>query len=136
MVCILRFRWLGNKTLKCMQLFISDSEDLYTYAFTKVCAQYGKEFTWEMKASLLGFQGQECANKIIRELNIPLTENEFMQECNKIYEAVFPNVKLMPGTEHILFPSMYYSISKFTSVKILYDLCMYMHYNFMQKNLF
>lgn len=51
-----------------------------------------------MKASLLGRRGQECANKITRELNIPLTENEFLQECNKIYEAVFPSVKLMPGT--------------------------------------
>lgn len=63
-----------------------------------MCAQYGKEFTWEMKASLLGFQGRECAKKIIYELNIPLTENEFMEECNKIYEAVFPSVKLMPGS--------------------------------------
>lgn len=51
-----------------------------------------------MKASLLGFQGQECAAKITSELSIPLTEDEFMQECNKIYKVVFPTVKLMPGT--------------------------------------
>ncbi|XP_026332384.1 pseudouridine-5'-phosphatase-like isoform X2 [Hyposmocoma kahamanoa] len=54
-----------------------------------------------MKASLLGLRGQECANKIIRELNIPLTEKEFTQECNKIYEAVFPSVKLMPGAQKL-----------------------------------
>lgn len=63
-----------------------------------MCGEYGKEFTWELNESLLGRQYKECANKIIDELNIPVTENEFMQECDKIYETVFPSVKLIPGT--------------------------------------
>ncbi|XP_075984615.1 pseudouridine-5'-phosphatase-like [Anticarsia gemmatalis] len=79
-----------------------DSEVLYTEAFTTVCAKYGKEFTWELKASLLGFQGHECAEKIIRALDLPLTKEQFMQECGQLYEVLFPNVQLMPGARRLV----------------------------------
>ncbi|XP_049884946.1 pseudouridine-5'-phosphatase-like [Pectinophora gossypiella] len=79
-----------------------DSENLYTEAFTTVCAKYGKTFTWELKASLLGFQGQECADKIIEVLQLPLTRNEFLNECQKEYEVLFPTVKLMPGAQKLV----------------------------------
>lgn len=78
-------------------MFFADSEKLYTEAFETICAKYGKTFTWELKASLLGFQGYECADKIIKELSLPLTREEFMKECQTIYEKVFKNVELMPG---------------------------------------
>ncbi|KOB69930.1 putative 2-deoxyglucose-6-phosphate phosphatase [Operophtera brumata] len=55
-----------------------DSEDLYTETFTRVSAKYGKQFTWELKASLLGFQASECADKIIETLELPTTREEFM----------------------------------------------------------
>ncbi|CAH2095339.1 unnamed protein product [Euphydryas editha] len=79
-----------------------DSEKLYTEAFETVCSKYGKIFTWEIKASLLGFQGYECADKIIKELNLPLTREEFMTECQTIYERVFKNVELMPGAQKLV----------------------------------
>lgn len=82
-------------------LLISDSEVLYTEAFTRVSAKYGKEFTWELKSSLLGFQGQECADKIIDKLDLPITREEFMSQCGDEYEQLFPNVKLMPGNIHL-----------------------------------
>lgn len=83
--------------------YVLDSERLYTEAFETVCAKYGKTFTWEIKSSILGFQGQECATKIITALDLPLTKEEFMAECQKEYEIVFQYVKLMPGTEHEFF---------------------------------
>ncbi|XP_059051816.1 pseudouridine-5'-phosphatase-like [Achroia grisella] len=76
-----------------------DSETLYTEAFTTVCAKYDKKFTWELKASLLGFQGSECADKIIKTLSLPISREEFMKECFKIYEVLFPKVQLMPGAQ-------------------------------------
>lgn len=75
----------------------SDSEILYTEAFTNVCAKYGKTFTWEIKASLLGFQGHECAEKIIKTLDLPITKEEFMKQSFQYYEVLFPKVQLMPG---------------------------------------
>lgn len=78
-------------------LVISDSEKLYTQAFTTVCGKYGKSFTWELKATLLGFQGHECADKIIQYLDLPITREEFMAHTMKEYEVLFPSVELMPG---------------------------------------
>lgn len=74
-----------------------DSEKLYTEVFSKVSAKYGKEFTWELKASLLGFQGHECAEKIIKTLELPISKEEFMEQTMKEYEVVFATVDLMPG---------------------------------------
>ncbi|CAG4966020.1 unnamed protein product [Parnassius apollo] len=79
-----------------------DSEKLYTEAFTNVCAMYGKEFTWELKKNILGFQGHECAEKIIKALNIPTSVEKFMDECRKEYEVVFRNVQLMPGAQKLV----------------------------------
>lgn len=79
-----------------------DSEVLYTETFTRVCAKYGKTFTWEHKASLLGFQGHECANLIVKTLELPITPDQFMKECGQIYEVLFPNVKLMPGAKKLV----------------------------------
>ncbi|XP_026761481.1 pseudouridine-5'-phosphatase-like [Galleria mellonella] len=79
-----------------------DSETLYTEAFTTVCAKYNKTFTWELKASLLGFQGHECAEKIVKTLDLPITKEEFMKECFKIYEVLFPKVQLMPGARKLV----------------------------------
>ncbi|RVE45413.1 hypothetical protein evm_009931 [Chilo suppressalis] len=79
-----------------------DSEIIYTEAFTTVCAKYGKEFTWEFKASLLGFQGPECAEKIVKTLDLPITKEEFMGECWEIYRELFPKAQLMPGAEKLV----------------------------------
>lgn len=81
----------------------SDSERLYTEAFSKVCAKYDKTFTWEIKSTLLGFQGHECAEKIIKALNIPITVEEFMSDCQKANQEVFTNVQLMPGDRFVIF---------------------------------
>lgn len=80
-----------------LYILLADSEILYTETFTTVCAKYGKTFTWEIKASLLGFQGHECAEKIVKELDLPITKDEFQKECFELYEVLFPNVQLMPG---------------------------------------
>lgn len=86
-----------KSTLQNCFTIITDSEKLYTEVFTNVCAKYGKQFTWELKRGILGFQGHECAEKIITSLDLPLTVESFMEECKKENEVVFVNVSLMPG---------------------------------------
>ncbi|CAD0204827.1 unnamed protein product [Chrysodeixis includens] len=78
------------------------SEILYTEAFATICARYGKTFTWEIKASLLGFQGHECAEKIIKELELPISKDQFQKESSELYEVLFPNVQLMPGARRLV----------------------------------
>ncbi|XP_068619731.1 pseudouridine-5'-phosphatase-like [Battus philenor] len=79
-----------------------DSEKLYTEAFTKVCAKFDKEFTWELKKTILGFQGPECAEKIIKTLGLPINAEAFMAECRKEYDVLFQKVQLMPGAKKLV----------------------------------
>ncbi|XP_053615768.1 pseudouridine-5'-phosphatase-like [Plodia interpunctella] len=79
-----------------------DSEVLYTETFSTVCAKYGKNFTWELKSKILGFQGQECADKIITALDLPITRETFMAECQAVNEVLFPKVQLMPGAHKLV----------------------------------
>lgn len=66
-------------------------------AFQNVISKYGKDYTWDMKVQLMGKQGQECAEIIVKALELPLTPNEFISETKKHFEVLFPNVDLMPG---------------------------------------
>ncbi|KAJ2954785.1 hypothetical protein O0L34_g3090 [Tuta absoluta] len=79
-----------------------DSEKFYTQAYVTVCAKYGKKFTWELNATLLGFQGQECADKIISALQLPLTREQFMDECHREHLILFPELQLMPGATRLV----------------------------------
>ncbi|KAM0733006.1 Pseudouridine-5'-phosphatase [Formica fusca] len=73
-----------------MDRLLLDTEYLYTKAFNRTTNRYGKEFTWEHKAHLMGFKSKDVAGYIIEELNLPLTPEEFKQEITEIYRELFP----------------------------------------------
>ncbi|XP_032522522.2 pseudouridine-5'-phosphatase-like isoform X1 [Danaus plexippus] len=79
-----------------------DSEKIYTKSFEIVCGKYGKVFTWELNSTILGTQSHECADKIIKVLDLPVTRDEFMNECQEINEQLFSNVQLMPGADKLV----------------------------------
>lgn len=88
------FSWLS--TLPNNNAMFSDSEKIYREAYTKVCAKHGKTF----QPNLFDFQDHvhnECVDKIIQTLELTITKEEFMKECQKEFEVLFPKVQLMPG---------------------------------------
>ena len=119
------------KTPIIFQLFlcISDSEILYTEAFTAVCAKYGKSFTWDLKASLLGFQGHECAEKIINTLELPITKDDFMKESFEYYEVLFPKVQLMPGKIKFGYQNVIELHDKCVFYENLFVKCLFINYD-------
>lgn len=93
-------------SLRLLFLFIilfhfPDTEYLYTKAFKHITNRYNKEFTWEHKAHLMGCKTKDIANYLIKELELPLTVEEFKQEITEIYRELFPHTNPMPG--NILF---------------------------------
>ncbi|XP_047537517.1 pseudouridine-5'-phosphatase-like isoform X2 [Vanessa atalanta] len=70
--------------------------------FQQVASRYGKEFTFDLKCKIMGKQSQELASSIINELNLPLTEEEFLFETRKIFDKLFLQSKVMPGVEKLL----------------------------------
>ncbi|XP_050460626.1 pseudouridine-5'-phosphatase-like isoform X1 [Cataglyphis hispanica] len=85
-----------------MDGLLLDTEYLYTKAFNRTINRYGKEFTWEHKAHVMGFKSNDVAGYIIEELDLPLTPEEFKQEITEICQELFPRTKPMPGAVRLL----------------------------------
>ncbi|KAK7090062.1 pseudouridine-5'-phosphatase-like [Littorina saxatilis] len=79
-----------------------DTESIYTKVISDLCAQYGKKFTWEMKAQQMGQTELKAANVIINGLQLPLTPEEYLSRCNDKFEHLFPTTPLMPGAEKLV----------------------------------
>ena len=79
------------------QSSLTDTERLYTQVTQEISDRYGKTYTWELKASLMGFTGREAAHKLIEGIGLPMTPEEYMREAHLLYEQHFPNAQLLPG---------------------------------------
>lgn len=45
----------------------------------------------------MGLQSLETAKKVVSELELPMSIEEFMEESNKQFKLLFPDAQLMPG---------------------------------------
>ncbi|XP_076435825.1 pseudouridine-5'-phosphatase-like [Babylonia areolata] len=79
-----------------------DTESIYTQVISELCAEYGKQFTWELKAKQMGQTEVKAANILIDSLQLPLTAEEYRQKCNKGLSALFPSAPLLPGAERLV----------------------------------
>ncbi|XP_034189971.2 pseudouridine-5'-phosphatase isoform X1 [Osmia lignaria lignaria] len=85
-----------------MDGLLLDTETLYSEAFNHIVNRYGKEFTWEHKAKIMGFKTKAIAQVTIEMLDLPMTVEEFETEIVQIYHELFPSANLMPGAERLL----------------------------------
>lgn len=74
-----------------------DTESLYTIAYNRVIQEYGKTFTWEHKAKIMGLKCTEGCQTIINMLQLPITLQTFEDKLASIYQEIFPQCNLMPG---------------------------------------
>lgn len=94
-----------NKVTHClfdMDGLLLDTEYLYSKAFNRITNRFGKEFTWEHKAHVMGFKTKNVARYVVEELELPLTPEEFRQEIAEIYRELFPQTNPMPGAVRLL----------------------------------
>jgi pseudouridine-5'-monophosphatase len=85
-----------------MDGLLIDSENYYTVAFNNVCNQFGKEYTWETKAQIMGTKALVGAEIVVKNHDLPLTPEEFMALVDKEYPKVFTQCEFMPGVERLL----------------------------------
>lgn len=76
-----------------------DSEEIYSRAIQEVSDCYGgKAFTWELKVRQMGLVSADLAALVVKELELPVTADEYLAEVGPINVRLFPSANLMPGT--------------------------------------
>jgi HAD superfamily hydrolase (TIGR01509 family) len=83
---------------------MQDTEGLYTQVQQEICQRFGKEFTWELKAKMMGRTALPACQILIDELQLhgQISAEDFKKEREEKLHKLFPSCKLMPGAERLV----------------------------------
>lgn len=74
-----------------------DTEPIYCEVNQIIARRYGKTFTPEIHRMIMGRQALDCAQILVRELDLPLTAEAHLQARNEIIFDMLPKAQPMPG---------------------------------------
>uniref|UniRef100_A0A1B6C8D4 Uncharacterized protein n=1 Tax=Clastoptera arizonana TaxID=38151 RepID=A0A1B6C8D4_9HEMI len=83
-------------------IFITDTESIYESSNRQLAEEFGKKYTPETRAKVLGVSEQQTAEIIVKELKLPMSKGEYLRRIGIIQNAMFEKAKLMPGAERLV----------------------------------
>ncbi|KAL1444360.1 hypothetical protein MTO96_029901, partial [Rhipicephalus appendiculatus] len=81
---------------------VLDADKVYTAAVEEVAGRYGKKYTWELKKRVMGLPDADAARIVIDTLGLPIKEDYYLYELDRLYRISLPNTKVTPGAEHLI----------------------------------
>lgn len=78
-----------------------DTEGIYEAIIRDIVARYGKTYTSNLRAKVLGRPGADTAALVVADLELPTTAEEFLSEYRSLCAKRMKHLTLLPGTlEH------------------------------------
>jgi pseudouridine 5'-phosphatase len=74
-----------------------DTEPLYTQALSSLVAQFGKQYTWELKSRTMGTHPRSSARLVIDTLGLPIDIEEYLRLREERLCLLFAAAPAMPG---------------------------------------
>jgi len=87
-----------------MDGLLLDTETAYTVAQQDIVGRWGKTFTWELKAKMMGMKALEAATLLIDDLGLEdkISPEDFVAEREKLLHDLFARATLMPGVDRLV----------------------------------
>lgn len=78
--------------------FLSDTEKVYRSAVENIAKRFGKKYTPEIQAKVIGTPERESSRIAVTEMKLPISVDEFQIEFRNRAHQHFYHVPKMPGS--------------------------------------
>ncbi|CAO1372214.1 unnamed protein product [Diamesa tonsa] len=79
-----------------------DTEVLHKKATQNILDNYGKEFSWDVKVTLMGLQRENFSKKIVEIYELPMTWQEYSELVQIQIDLLMEDCQLCPGAERLV----------------------------------
>jgi pseudouridine-5'-monophosphatase len=87
-----------------MDGLLLDTERFYSIAQQDILAKHGKQFSWDLKAKMMGKKALDAAKILIEDTGLQgqLTPEQFLTDREEILDRLFPTSQLLPGVDALI----------------------------------
>ena len=84
-----------------MDGLLLDTERIYTEVTQDIVGEFGKVFDWSVKKKILGRPSSQAAKIIVKNLDLPITPQDYLDSRKDILIEKFKNTQPMPGAKEM-----------------------------------